>query len=224
MKVGLVYTGVTPELIELVEKEVKKVLPKDVNLLSYKDPSIISEVVEHNYVTAAPAARLVTMYMQAVNDDVDAILNICSSVGEVADACQDLAKYIGVPIVRIDEEMCREAVRVGKRIGIMATLPSTLNPTKNTVLRVAREMKKQVEIVDVLVEGGFGLNQEEFKALMTQYAEKITENVDVILFAQGSMAYCESYIHEKCKKTVLSSPRFGAIALKEALKRKGVIE
>ena len=67
--------------------------------------------------------------------------------------------------MRVDEEMCREAVRQGKRIGVMATLPTTLNPTKNTILRVAREMNRQVELVDALVDGGFGLDQEQFKAL-----------------------------------------------------------
>lgn len=223
MKIGLVYTGVTPELIELVNAEVKKQLG-DVEIMKYKDPSIINEVVEHNNVTVAPAARLVAMYMQAMQDGADAILNNCSSVGEVADACQDLAKYIGVPIVRIDEEMCREAVKTGKRIGIMATLSSTLIPTKNTVLRLAREMNREIELVDVLVEGGFGLDQEQFKQLMTKYAGEIIDKVDVILFAQGSMAYCEEYIHEKYNKPVLSSPRFGAIALKEALIKKGLMK
>ena len=178
MKIGLVYTGVTPELIELVNAEVKKQLG-DVEIMNYKDPSIINEVVEHNNVTVAPAARLVAMYMQAMQDGADAILNNCSSVGEVADACQDLAKYIGVPIVRIDEEMCREAVKTGKRIGIMATLSSTLIPTKNTVLRLAREMNREIELVDVLVEGGFGLDQEQFKQLMTKYAGEIIDKVDV---------------------------------------------
>ena len=223
MKIGLVYTGVTKELIDLVESEVKKQVGTECELMSYKDPFIIKEVVDHNYVTSAPAARLVSMYMQSVQDGADAILNICSSVGEVADASQDLAKYIGVPIVRIDEEMCREAVRKGKKIGVMATLQSTLVPTKNTVYRVAREMNKQVELVDVLVEGGFGLDQEQFKQLMTKYAHDIADKVDVILFAQGSMAYCEQYIADQCKKTVLSSPRFGAAALKEALVKKGLL-
>lgn len=224
MKIALVYTGVTPELIELVEREVKKQVGEGAEIVSYKDPSIISEVAAANYVNPAPAARLVSMYMQAVQDGADVILNNCSSVGEVADACQSLAKYIGVPIVRIDEEMCREAVKQGKRIGVMATLSSTLVPTKNTVLRLAREMNKPVEMVDVLVEGGFGLDQEQFKELMTKYAGEVADKVDVLLFAQGSMAYCEEYIHDKYNKTVLSSPRFGAIALREALVKKGLLE
>ena len=84
MKVALVYTGVTPELIELVEREVKSQLPADTELLSYKDPTIIADVVKAGHVTTACAARLVTMFMQAAQDGADAILNICSSVGEVA--------------------------------------------------------------------------------------------------------------------------------------------
>lgn len=224
MKVGLVYTGVTPELIELVEREVAHQLPAGTEFLSYKDPSIISDVVKAGYVTAEPAARLVSMFMEAVQNGADAILNICSSVGYVADSSQDLARYLGVPIVRIDEDMCREAVKCGTRIGVMATLPTTLNPTKGTVERVAREMGRHVELVDALVEGGFGLNQDDFKALMTKYAKEIAPQVDVILFAQGSMAYAEQYIADIIGKPVLSSPRFGAIALRRALEAKGLIK
>ena len=223
VKVALVYTSTTPELIELVEREVGAVLPKETEVISYQDPSILAEVRDAGYVTAPPAARLVGMYMEAVSAGADAILNLCSSVGEVADAAQDIAKYTGIPIVRVDEEMCREAVRQGKRIGVMATLPTTLGPTKNTIKRVAREMNRSVELVDALVDGAFGLDQEQFKELMTQYAGKIADQVDVILFAQGSMAYCEEYIHDKFGKTVLSSPRFGAAALKDALVKKGLL-
>lgn len=220
----MVYTGTTPELIELVEKEVRQLLPKDTEIISNQDPSIIAEVRDAGYVTAPPAARLVSMFMKAVLDGADAILNICSSVGEVADAAQDIGKYTGIPIVRIDEEMCREAVKKGTRIGVMATLSTTLTPTKNTIMRVAREMNKHVELVDVLVDGGFGLDQGQFKELMTKYAGEICDKVDVILFAQGSMAYCEEYIHEKYGIPVLSSPRFGALALKEALIKQGLLK
>ena len=159
-----------------------------------------------------------------VSAGADAVLNICSSVGEVADSVQDVAKYTGIPIVRIDEEMCRDAVRNGEKIVVMATLPTTLEPTKNTIKRVAREMNKHVELIDCLVDGAFGLDQEQFKTLMTEYAGKVADEADVILFAQGSMAYCEDIIREKYGKMVASSPRYGAPALRDALIAKGMIK
>lgn len=223
MNVALVYTSTTPELIELVEEEVGKVLPKDAKVLSYQDPSILSEVRDAGFVTAPAAARLVALFMRAIQEGADAILNLCSSVGEAADAAQSMAKYIGVPIVRVDEEMCREAVRKGNKIAVMATLPTTLEPTKNTILRVAREMGKQVTLIDALVEGAFGLDQEQFKTLMADKASEVVDEADVILFAQGSMAYCEEYIAKKYSKMVLSSPKFGAAALKESLISKGLM-
>lgn len=222
MKIGLIYTSTTPELIQTVEEEVRKQVGEMAELISLQDPSILSDIREAGYVTAAPAARLVKMYMSAVEAGADAILNLCSSVGEVADAAQDIARYVGVPIVRVDEEMCREAVRLGVRIGVMATLPTTLEPTGSTVIRVAREMGKHVELVPVLVDGAFGLDQAQFKRRMAEKAGEVAGNVDVLLLAQGSMAYCEEYLAGLCGKPVLSSPRFGAAALKKALVAKGL--
>lgn len=221
MKAALVYTSTTPELIQMVEAEVKKALPKEAELISFQDPSILAEVREAGYVTAAAAARLVGLYMEAISAGADAVLNLCSSVGEVADAAQDLGRYTGIPIVRVDEEMCREAVRKGKTIGVIATLPTTMEPTKHTILRVAREMNRHVEVKEALAEGGFGLDQEGFQKLLLHAAETVADQVDVILLAQGSMAYCEEWLSRKTGKMVLSSPRFGAAALAEALKQKG---
>lgn len=223
MKVGLIYTSTTPELIADVEREVRSQIGDEAELYSLQDPSILADVREAGYVTTAPAARLIGMYMKAAEEGCDAVLNLCSSVGEVADCAQDCAKYIGMPIVRVDEEMCREAVRKGTRIGVMATLPTTLEPTKNTVKRMARENNKKIEIVDCLVDGAFGLDQEQFRARMSECAATITDKVDVIVLAQGSMAYCEQYLADKFGKVVLSSPRFGAAELKKALVKKGLM-
>lgn len=223
MKVGLIYTSTTPELIQLVEEEVKMQLGDEVEILSLQDPSILAQVREAGYVTTAPAARLIGMYMQAAQEGVDAMLNLCSSVGEVADCAQDVAKYIGVPIVRVDEEMCREAVRLGSRIGVMATLPTTLEPTKNTIARVAREAGKHVQLVDCLVDGAFGLDQEQFKQRLTHAAADIAQEIDVVVLAQGSMAYAQPHLEKVYGKPFLGSPRFGAAELKKALQAKGLI-
>ena len=222
MKAALVYTSTTPELIGLVEKEVRSRIGGEAEIISLQDPSILADVRKAGYVTPQAAAKLMHMYTQAVLQGADAILNICSSVGEAADAFQSAAAYTGVPVVRIDEEMCREAVRIGHRIGVLATLPTTLSPTKGTINRVAREMGTHVELTDGLVDA-FNLDQAQFRSLLIDAACKISDSVDVIVLAQGSMAYVEADIEKATGKPVLSSPRFGAQALADALKKKGLM-
>ena len=51
MKVALVYTSTTPELIELVEREVRAKLCGETEIISMQDPSILAEVREVGYVT-----------------------------------------------------------------------------------------------------------------------------------------------------------------------------
>lgn len=223
MKVALVYTSTTPELIDMVEREVRENVGQDAEIISLQDPSILAQVREAGYVTPAPAARLIGMYMDAIGQGADAVLNVCSSVGEVADSVQTAAAYIGVPIVRIDEDMCREAVRLGSRIGVLATLSTTLEPTKGTINRVARSMGRHVTLVDGLIDGAFGLDQAQFRRLLLEAAGKIIDQVDVIVLAQGSMAYVEKDITAAYGKPTLSSPRFGALALKKALAEKGLL-
>ena len=106
MKIGIVYTSTTPELIADVNRVVREQLGSEIEVFEQQDPSILADVRAAGYVTAAPAARLIRMFMNAVTEGCDAILNVCSSVGEVADCAQDAARYLGVPIVRIDEDMC----------------------------------------------------------------------------------------------------------------------
>lgn len=223
VKVALIYTSTTPELIEMVEREVKKNIGIEVELMSFQRPEILAQVREAGYVTIKAAAELIEMFMEAAKQEADVILNVCSSVGEVADCAQSVAAYIGVPIVRIDEEMCRQAVRCGKRIAVLATLPTTLEPTKNTVQRVAREMGCRVELVDGLIEGAFGLDQEQFRKLLVEKAGEMKEKADVILLAQGSMAYVEGDIYNTHGIVTLSSPRFGAIEVRKALEKKGLL-
>ena len=221
MKIALIYTGTTPELIELVESEVRQVLGHEVELSSYEDVSILGDARDAGYVTKEAALKLYQLYLKAIEEGADILYNLCSSVGEAADASMSIMNYMGIPLVRVDEEMCREAVRLGRRIGVMATLPTTLEPTKNTLNRVAREMGRRIELVDGLIDGAFGLDQGEFKDLMVKKGEELKDQVDVLLFAQGSMAYCEEVVYSACKLPVLSSPRFGAKELKKVIQALG---
>jgi Asp/Glu/hydantoin racemase len=217
MKVAVIYTSTTPELVEMINTQLQKQFEgKNLEIISYKDPSILQEARENGYVTSGCARRLMNLYEQAVKDGADILFNVCSSVGDVAKLAKPLYEITGVRFVRIDEDMAMAAVRSGRRIGVLATLPTTLEPTKRLVRDCADALGKDIIIVDALADGAFGLDREQFRQMLIDTASKIKDQVDVLLFAQGSMAYAEEDVSKAVGLPVYSSIKFGAAAVKAA--------
>jgi Asp/Glu/hydantoin racemase len=217
MKVAVIYTSTTPELVEMINTQLHRQFEgRNMEIMSYKDPSILQEARENGYVTSGCARRLMNLYEQAVKDGADILFNVCSSVGDVAKLAKPLYEITGVRFVRIDEDMAMAAVRSGRRIGVLATLPTTLEPTKRLVRDCADALGKDIIIVDALADGAFGLDREQFRQMLIDTASKIKDQVDVLLFAQGSMAYAEEDVSKALGLPVYSSIRFGVAAVKAA--------
>lgn len=217
MKVAAVYTSTTPELIQMVNEQLKQQFAsEDLTIMSYQDPSILQEARDNGHLTAGCTRRLMDLYEKAVSDGADILFNICSSVGDAAKLAKPLYELSGVKFVRIDEDMAFAAVRAASRIGIVATLPTTLQPTARLVKECAAAIGKDIIIVDALAEGAFGLDQEQFKQKLIDTGARVKEQVDVLLFAQGSMAYAEEAVSKALNIPVFSSIRFGVAAVKAA--------
>lgn len=215
-KVVAVYTG--QGLSDQLKPIFQELLP-DSQVINVIDDGIIHDI-QQDGINEAIIRRLFTYYRQAEEMGADVILNTCSSIGEVVDQVQPLIK---TPIVKIDEMMAQEAINNYKRVGVMATLPTTLEPTIRLVKAQAVQAGKQVEVVNGLAEGAFhaliGGNPEEHDLKIEQTAEKIADQVDVIVLAQGSMARMQQKLQEKTGKPVLSSPRLGITAVKNIIEQ-----
>lgn len=218
MKFALVFTSTTKELNRTLAEELERQLP-GIEYDIHMDPDILVQIREAGYVTPKAAAKLLSLYVQAIHDGANAILNVCSSVGDIARAARQLGEAIGVPVIPIDESMACKAVERGRRIGVVATLQSTLVPTKNGLLRAAESFGKEVKLIDCLVDGAFGADPEQFRQALLLHAEKIADRVDVIVLAQASMAYSESFLTEKIGKPVFSSIRTGIENLSDVLRK-----
>jgi len=222
MKVATIYTSTTPELIQMVDEYLEQEFRgRDLVILKYQDPSILQEAIENGYVTGGCARRLLNLYEKACADGAQILFNICSSVGDVAKLAKPLYEMTGVKFVRIDEDMAMAAVNAGTRIGVLATLPTTLEPTKRLIQDCADRIHKKVEIVDALAEGAFGLNQEQFKEKLIKTGEKVRDQIDVLILAQGSMAYAEDAVSGALGIKVFSSIRYGTAAVRKAAESLG---
>ncbi|MBN2610020.1 MAG: hypothetical protein JXB00_00525 [Bacteroidales bacterium] len=196
----------------------------DVKLNHIVDDSLIQEVIANNTVTPNVAKRLVNCFHLAVDAGADIIFNTCSSVGEIARIARNL---VPVPIIKIDDAMAIKAVELSGRIGVIATLPSTLLPTVNLLKMMAAEVNKKIEVVEGLAEGAFQAvmsgDRDTHDDLILKASENIAGKVDLIVLAQGSMARMEQKLAEVTGKTVLSSPLSGVLAVKDYI-RKNIIK
>ncbi|MBQ2393247.1 MAG: hypothetical protein II303_03605 [Alistipes sp.] len=221
IRIVAVHTAMA--LVEPLNKLFKELLP-EVKLNHIADDSLIQEVIANNAVTPAVRRRLLSYYTAAADAGADVVFNCCSSVGGVADVGDTVAP---VKVFRIDGPMAEKAVREGKRIGVIATLPTTLGPTVELLQNKAREAGREIEIVDGLADGAFAAGQSGDKAthdrLIEEVAKRIADKVDVIVVAQGTMAAMEEKLIEMTGKVVLSSPRLGVLGVKEWLKEKGLL-
>ena len=204
-------------LIEPITALFKEYLP-EVKLNHLADDSLIQEVIANGKVTPMVKKRLLSYYYAAAEAGADFIFNTCSSVGEVADNAN---LFLPVPVIRIDEQMALKAIELSDRIGVLATLPTTLLPTANLLKKKAAAGNKKITLVEGLAEGAFEAlmsgDREKHDALILEASKKVAAKADVIVLAQGSMARMEQQLADECGKIVLSSPLLGVLGLKKLL-------
>lgn len=214
---GLIHTSATlvPVFAELCAKYIPHV--KTFNIV---DDSLIKNTIACGELTADTSRRVVNYAGSAQDAGADYILFTCSSIGPAVEAAAGLSH---VPVLRVDQPMADKAVQSGKKIGVVATLSTTLTPTSDLVRRRAIAAGKEIELVSVLCEGAF-------EALMSGDAathdlkvgdalKKLANEVDVILLAQASMARVVDTLSEADKKVpILASPPIAMEYLATVLK------
>ena len=192
-------------------------LAPDVCVRNIIDDCLLAEVLENGGVTTAVKKRICAYTLQAEVIGADLIFSQCSSVGEAADIA---AQLVDVPLVKIDEKMAEVACKTGKKIGVIATLQTTLGPTIRLVKRTAEKLNKEIQITEKLCEGAFDLLRsgdiKTHNKMVIKGIKELTEKVDVIVCAQGSMVSLLDELGET-PVPVLTSPRLGVERAVEVL-------
>lgn len=210
-----IHTG--PVLVEVI-KDLCAELLADVRLVNVMDDGLLTDVRTAKGVTPRLRSRFVGYGLIAESSGADAVLNCCSSLGEAADV---LATLISIPVVKIDDRMADLAVDGASRIGVVATVPTTLDPTERLLHRKAAERKRTVATRRYLADAAFdallrGDSEQHDELLKAEIIRAASEN-ELVVLAQGSMARLVPQFAGKTTVQVLSSPRLGIEALRERL-------
>jgi Asp/Glu/hydantoin racemase len=215
-KLALLHTS--PVLTPLFASLCAKWMP-EVRIFHMVDESLIKNTIEAGHLQKVTIRRLIGMIGSGLDAGADAVLVTCSSIGPGVEIAQTLFDR---PVIRVDEAMAKMAVAQGSRIGVIATLSTTLAPTAALVRRKASEVAKDVEIVECLCEGAFEAVMAGDPATHDRIVGEALTNklrgVEVIVLAQASMArVVDSLPAGAVKAPVLASPELGVRLAREVL-------
>ncbi|BCX02752.1 MAG: hypothetical protein KatS3mg053_0690 [Candidatus Roseilinea sp.] len=194
--------------VALFDALIKQVAP-DIPVKHVVDEAILCEVRDAGEVTPAVIERVRAVLAPILQQD-DLVLCTCSSIGGLAEQASDR-------VMRVDRPMAERAVSLGRRIGIAATLQSTLAPTQALIHEVAQQASRPVETIPLFIPSAWPFMERSDQAdYAREIAARLTEacardRFDVIVLAQASMAIAEP-LCAGLPCPVLSSPRLGVEA------------
>jgi len=204
-RLGLVHTSAT--LVPVFAQLCKDKLP-NVEVFNIADDSLVKGIREAGSLTAQISRRVAGYLESAELAGADYIMVTCSSIGPAVEAG---AKLIGVPVLRVDQPMADRAVATAKKIGVIATLATTLEPTADLIRRRADKAGKSIELTSRLCEGAFeALMSGDAATHDTKVAaalKELSKQVEVIVLAQASMARVVDTLAPEDKRVpILASP------------------
>lgn len=183
------------------------------------DESLIQDTIRTGSLQKRTIRRLVDQIASAETAGADAVLVTCSSIGPGVALARQL---FDIPVMRIDDAMTEMAVQQARRIGVLATLRTTLEPTTALLREKAAEAGREVELVECLCADAFpavlaGDTETHDRILRDALTNKLQE-VDVIVLAQASMARVVSTLAPGALRLpVLSSPELAVLRAREIL-------
>lgn len=193
-----------------------------VRLVNLVDDSLLKDTMAAGRVTPAVTRRLAQYMTIGQEMGADMILNCCSSVGEAAEVA---AQLLDIPMLKIDVAMAEEAVRRATRIGVAATVQTTLDPTARLIEQTARAAGKELQVTKRLCVGAFDAllagNMAEHDAIVSRELVSLAGEVDLIVLAQVSMGRVADTLGDAVGCPVLTSPRLGMERLAERLAELG---
>ena len=172
-----------------VFKSLVSELAPHIDVFNIVDESLLQDTIRNGVLSKTTTRRLVSYLVSAQDAGADLVMVTCSSIGPAADIGRSM---VDIPVLRVDEPMADKAVASGLRIGVAATLSTTLTPTVSLIERKGCEAGKKLTVISKLCSGAFEAllagDAGRHDSLVEAGLRELIPNVDVIVLAQASMA------------------------------------
>lgn len=219
-KIAFLHT--VPSLVPVFNELAKELLPSDYTVFHIVDEMLLNVARAEGRLSPFQYRRVADHAVAAEYAGADIVQVTCSSISP----CVDAARYMTrIPVLKIDEAMVDRALGAGTRIGVAATLTTTLEPTRSLVQNRAQAMGKIVQIEALVCDGAFAaLSRGELAAhdqIVKEGLQNLLARNDVVILAQASMARVADQIPRDGQQAIiLSSPRLAVERLRMFLPTK----
>jgi Asp/Glu/hydantoin racemase len=183
------------------------------------DETLIQRVLAAGGITPAIHRRVAEHAAAAEQNGAAAVQLTCSSISPCVETAQ---RTVSVPVLKVDEAMVESAVGKYRKVGIIATAPTTLKPSTDLVFQKAATRKDAIAVESVLCAGAFDAflagRVDEHDRIVRGQLLGLMARVEVVLLAQASMKRIADALEEREKVVpVLSSPRLAVERLARIL-------
>ena len=201
---GFIHTALV--MVDVIKKELGA-LPCEVNPFHIVDESLLIDLMKAGELNPKIVRRLCQHVVSAEESGAEIITVTCSSLSPSIDIAKRL---VSCTLFKIDEPMAEVAVDRGEKIGILATVATTLGPTSALLRQKAKEAGKEISLSAALCQEAFQAilqgDIERHDRMITEKGMELSREVDLIVLAQGSMARLAFPLSQKIGIPVLSSP------------------
>ncbi len=163
----------------------------------------------------AMTARFLALAGYVVDTGVRGILFTCSAFGPCIDAVAK--RWSGIPVLKPNEAMIADAVRAGRRVGLVASFAPTLSS-------MPAEFPASVTVVPLLAAGALDAlsrgDQALHDRLVVEAAQRAeVQGCDVVALAQFSLARASAAVAGAVRLPVLTTVGSAVRLLRERVER-----
>jgi aspartate/glutamate racemase len=190
-KLGIIHAALITT--RAVQKYIDEIIP-EVEVVHWVDDTIQNTnfACEPGTIPKKNYAKFVQAALSQQEYGVDLILLACSTFNRAAEFARPM---VDTPMLQIDRPMMDLAVRDGRRIGLLATVPTTVPASERLLKLAAEEAGKKISVKLRLCSEAFQVlkagNPDKHNEMLAEEIDKLSRSVDAIVMAQVSMTAME---------------------------------
>lgn len=218
----IVVLHTVPSTVEMLGRLLEKRLP-EADIRHLLDTGMLPDLLAGGERADSVSRRFVLWLDMCREMGAAAVLTACSSLGDLANdhgADVGMCSRLGAPLFRIDAPMAELAVRRvsdGATVGVLATLPTTLGPTRRLLEKAAAQAGRVLSLQEQVIEGAGALLLKGDKAayleLVRAQVRHMLSSCDLVVLAQASMAASLEGLAQAVRERVLASTETGVEAV-----------